>query len=153
MPDYRDYDDGSSHSNRTTTGSAASIGTLGASFDAAVGFGLNGGGHSGLILPLLPGTVFLLIATWAFSRSSERLHLWLFHHPRFGRTIRDWYYYRAIPSGAKLLAITMMLGSFVYVAITYSDNWLITAQVGATLVLVVIWIATRPNAGQGRGAP
>ena len=46
----------------------------------------------------------------------------------------------------------MMLGSFVYVAITYSDNWLITALVGATLALLAIWIATRPNAGQGRGA-
>ncbi len=56
-------------------------------------------GIAGLILPLLPGTVFLLIAAWAFSRSSERLHLWLFHHPRFGRTIRDWHYYRASRQG------------------------------------------------------
>jgi len=45
----------------------------------------------------------------------------------------------------------MMLGSFIYVAITCRDDWLITALVGATLALVAIWIATRPNAGQGRG--
>ncbi len=109
-------------------------------------------GIAGLILPLLPGTVFLLIAAWAFSRSSERLHQWLFHHPRFGRTIRDWHYYRAIPTGAKLLAVTMMSGSFIYVAFTYSDEWLITALVGATLAPVAIWIATRPNAGRGHGA-
>ncbi|HJM93884.1 MAG: YbaN family protein [Alphaproteobacteria bacterium] len=116
-----------------------------------LGFVCTAVGIAGLILPLLPGTVFLLIAAWAFSRSSERLHLWLFHHPRFGRTIRDWHYYRAIPTGAKLLAIVMMLGSFIYVAITCRDDWLITALVGATLALVAIWIATRPNAGQGRG--
>ncbi len=45
-----------------------------------------------------------------------------------------------------------MSGSFVYVAITYSDDWLITALAGAILALVAIWIATRPNAGHGRGA-
>ena len=109
-------------------------------------------GIAGLILPLLPGTVFLLIAAWAFSRSSERLPLWLFHHPRFGQTIREWHYYRAIPTGAKLAAITMMSGSFIYVAMTYRDDWLITALVGATLAPVAIWIATRPNAERGRGA-
>ncbi len=109
-------------------------------------------GIAGLILPLLPGTVFLLIAAWAFSRSSERLHQWLFHHPRFGRTIRDWHYYRAIPTGAKLLAVTMMSGSFIYVAITYSDDWLITVLVGATLAPVAIWIATRPSHGASSGA-
>ncbi|NQV60805.1 MAG: YbaN family protein [Alphaproteobacteria bacterium] len=102
-------------------------------------------GIIGIILPIMPGTVFLLIAAWAFSRSSERLHLWLFQHPRFGRTIREWHLYGVIPARAKVLAITMMAGSFAYVAMTLNDNWIIPALVGGTLVPVAIWIASRPG--------
>lgn len=119
-------------------------------FMLALGLLCTAVGIAGLILPLLPGTLFLLIAAWAFSRSSERLHQWLYHHPRFGRTIREWYLYRAIPPRAKVLAITMMSGSFAYVAVTYSHDWLITFLVGATLAPVAIWIATRPNGASAR---
>jgi uncharacterized protein len=102
-------------------------------------------GIVGLILPVMPGTLFLLIAAWAFSRSSERLHQWLYHHPRFGRTIREWYAHGVIPLRAKILAITMMAGSFAYVAVTLNENWIVPVLVGGTLVPVAIWIATRPS--------
>ena len=45
-------------------------------------------GVIGAFLPLMPTTVFLLIAAWDFSRSSERWHRWLREHARFGETIR-----------------------------------------------------------------
>jgi len=102
-------------------------------------------GIAGIILPLMPGTVFLLIAVWAFSRSSERLHLWLFHHPRFGRSIRAWYLYGVIPVPSKVLAIAMMAGSFAYVVVAHGDNWIVPALTGGTLATVAIWIATRPS--------
>ena len=44
----------------------------------------------------------------------------------------------------------MMSGSFAYVAVTYSHDWLITFLVGATLAPVAIWIATRPNGASAR---
>ena len=50
----------------------------------ALGFVATGVGIAGVILPGLPGTVFLIIGLWAFSRSSERFQMWLFNHPRFG---------------------------------------------------------------------
>lgn len=102
-------------------------------------------GIAGIILPLMPGTVFLLIAVWAFSRSSERMHLWLFNHPRFGRTIRAWYLHGVIPVSSKVLAIGMMAGSFAYVAVTHGDNWIVPALTGGTLAPVALWIATRPS--------
>ena len=41
----------------------------------ALGFTCTALGIAGVLLPGLPGTVFLLIAVWAFSRSSQRFHV------------------------------------------------------------------------------
>lgn len=111
-------------------------------------------GIVGVILPLMPGTVFLLIAAWAFSRSSIRLHAWLHQHPLLGRTIRDWRQHRIIPPKAKFLAIANMSAGFAYAVIVLGDTWIVPTVVGGTLVPVALWIATRPSrtsAGQAQG--
>jgi uncharacterized membrane protein YbaN (DUF454 family) len=41
-------------------------------------------GVVGLVLPVVPTTPFMLVALWAFSRSSRRFHDWLYHHRIFG---------------------------------------------------------------------
>ncbi|MGB0901076.1 YbaN family protein, partial [Halocynthiibacter sp.] len=47
-------------------------------------------GLIGAFLPLLPTVPLMLLATFCFSKSSERLHNWLINHPRFGPAIADW---------------------------------------------------------------
>src|SRR6187551_2804897 len=46
-------------------------------------------GAIGAVTPLLPTTIFLIIAAWCFARSSPRLEAWLLNHPTFGKTLRD----------------------------------------------------------------
>ncbi|MFP6705274.1 MAG: DUF454 family protein [Alphaproteobacteria bacterium] len=53
----------------------------------ALGLACTALGIFGIILPVMPGTMFLLIAAWAFSRSSKPLHLWLHNDTRFGRVL------------------------------------------------------------------
>lgn len=102
-------------------------------------------GMIGLVLPVLPTTVFLLIAAWAFSQSSPRFHDWLYNHPRLGTTLRAWRRHRVIPPRAKLLAAAMMSGSFVYLAVFTELAWPIVAAVGLVLAGVCTYILTRPS--------
>src|SRR4051812_7637760 len=58
-------------------------------------------GIVGIILPVMPTVPFLLVAAWAASRSSPRLHHWLHNHPRFGVLLRNWEEAQVVPRSAK----------------------------------------------------
>ena len=102
-------------------------------------------GVLGIFIPGLPTTVFLLIALWAFSKSSVRFHRWLYHHPTLGRTIRDWHQHKVIPLPAKIMALTLMTASVGVVFVTTSGNLGLTTALAAILSMVGIFILTRPS--------
>lgn len=98
-----------------------------------------------MILPVMPTTVFLLIALWAFSRSSLRFHRWLFDHPLLGPSIRDWHRHRVIPRQAKLLAVTMMTASLLYVTLFVARGWALPVALAIVLAPVAGYIVSRPG--------
>ena len=63
----------------------------------ALGLAATALGLAGAVLPVVPTTPFLLVAAWAFARSSPRLEAWLRDHPRLGPPLREWEARRAIP--------------------------------------------------------
>lgn len=78
----------------------------------ALGVAALGLGAAGVVLPLLPTTPFLLVATFAFARSSKPLHDWLVNHPTFGPLIENWHAHGAISKRTKLLSAASMVGVF-----------------------------------------
>lgn len=66
----------------------------------------------GVALPLLPTTPFVLLAAFAFARSSERWHTWLVHHRVFGPIITNWRQHGAIHPRAKFASVVSMVGIF-----------------------------------------
>jgi len=102
-------------------------------------------GIAGLVLPVLPGTVFLLIALWAFSRSSPRFHHWLYRHPRLGAPLRQWHTHRVIPLRAKVLAVSMMAFSLLLVTLYVAEDWMLPSVLGAMMAAVATYIVTRPH--------
>jgi uncharacterized protein len=111
-----------------------------------LGFLFFGLGAVGVVVPGLPTTVFMLLALWAFARSSERFHDWLYHHRLFGPPLQEWHNYHVIPRRAKVLAIGMMAASLVYlVFFTQLSVWLKVAT--ALLMLYGAWfILSKPSA-------
>lgn len=102
-------------------------------------------GIAGVVLPGLPGTVFLIVALWAFSRSSHRVHLWLYSHPRFGAGLRAWHQHRLIPTRAKIAAVSAMtLAAGLLIAAFPTNVWIPGTSI-AVMVAVAAWIVTRPG--------
>ncbi len=89
--------------------------------------------------------MFLLIALWAFSKSSIRFHAWLWNHQTFGPSIRDWHTHHVIPRKAKWLAVLTMTASFVYIAGFVATDWILPALMAAILVPVALFIVTRAS--------
>ncbi len=102
-------------------------------------------GIVGIFLPGLPTTVFLLIALWAFSKSSLRFHTWLWNHPRFGPPVRDWHNHQIIPLKAKLLAVMMMSVSLIYIAAFVAKDWQLPLFMVLILSPIGIYIVTRAS--------
>jgi uncharacterized membrane protein YbaN (DUF454 family) len=65
-------------------------------------------GVIGALLPLLPTTVFLLMAVWLSVRSSPRMNRWLLNHPKFGPVLREFLQNRAISPVILRRALTVL---------------------------------------------
>lgn len=102
-------------------------------------------GVIGIIMPIFPTTPFLLVAVWAFSRSSPEMAEKLRNHPKAGRFIRDWQDHGAIPVVGKVMAIGMMTAAGIYLA-GFSELPAWAALVACVILTAVgVFILTRPS--------
>ena len=100
-------------------------------------------GWIGLVLPMMPGVLFLLVALFCFGRGNPDWERRLLEHRRFGPPLREWRERRAIGRRAKrsaLMAIALAGG------LTW---WLVGFPLAlvslALLAAVATWIWTRPE--------
>jgi hypothetical protein len=102
-------------------------------------------GVLGTVLPVMPTTPFMLLALWAFSRSSERFHHWLRHHRIFGPPLQRWDRDRVIPLWAKVVAITSMAASLGWVTLVVRAPWYGVAAMAAVMLAGVAYITRFPS--------
>ncbi|ATB39550.1 hypothetical protein CYFUS_004994 [Cystobacter fuscus] len=118
-------------------------------FFTAIGFICVGLGMLGAFLPLLPATPFLLLALWAFSRSSPRFHHWLYTHPHFGSRLQEWNQYGTVPVKVKASAISAMGVSFALMAFVLRVKWPVLALSGSLMLVGAAYILSRPSRPPG----
>ena len=63
----------------------------------------------GTFVPGIPTTIFLIVALWAFAKSSKKFHSWLLNHKRFGPILRNWETHKVVPKKAKQLMIILQI--------------------------------------------
>lgn len=108
-----------------------------------VGLAATGCGIAGIVLPLVPTTPFLLVAAFAFARSSPALHNWLLTHPRLGPLIDDWRKHGAISRHTKAIAIAVMIAMLFASWIAGLQTKLLLVQAGV-LTVAALFILSRP---------
>lgn len=85
-----------------------------------------------MFLPLMPTTVFLLLAAYCYSRSSERFHNWLLNNRLCGAYIRNYRSGKGITRRQKISTILTLWASIGL------SIWLINARFWPTLLLALI---------------
>jgi len=101
-------------------------------------------GFVGVFVPGIPTTIFLIIALWAFTKSSEKLRHWLLNHKRFGPILNDWQEHKVVPRRAKILMVVLM--SLAVILFYYSlQSLILTIGLIIILVSVAIYVISLPS--------
>ncbi len=98
----------------------------------------------GVFLPLLPTVPFLLLTAWCAARGSEKLHRWLYNHPLLGKLLTDWETQKAIPRKSKIVAVLMLMMSWMVIYFRLNNMWLL---VSITILFLVVsaYLISRPE--------
>ena len=106
-------------------------------------------GVLGIFLPLMPTTVFLLMAAYCYSRSSDRFHNWLVNNRFFGSYIKNYRAKKGITPRQKVTTlITLWLSIGVSIWLLDGGFWstIILAVVAIGVTIHIFWIKThRPD--------
>ena len=106
-------------------------------------------GVIGAIVPLMPTTIFLILAAGCFARSSPRSEAWLLDHKRFGPTLRAWRAEGAIPRRGKIAACCGMALGFVLFLLGAHPGWLLAILVAASISGCAVYVVSRPSPTAG----
>ena len=100
-------------------------------------------GIIGMILPLMPGFVFFLVAAFCFARGNPAWEQRLLDHPRVGPSLRDWREHRRIARPAKRSALVAITLAAVLAWLIAGFPWALLSI--GILAIVATWIWTRPE--------
>ena len=98
----------------------------------------------GAILPVMPTTVFVIMAAFCFARSSPALERRLLEHPRFGPHIARWREKGAVSRSGKVAASVAFAISIALTLALTAMPWPLI-PIGAAVVIGG-WLWTRPEA-------
>ena len=92
----------------------------------------------GIYVPGLPWSTPAVIAAYCFSKSSERMHRWLYNHKLFGPFLTGWSDKRIFPTKFKYFMVVTMCTSLTIMWFT-TGNLVAIYWTGAFMAMVVIW--------------
>ena len=119
----------------------------------SLGVGFVALGVLGIFLPVMPTTVFLLLAAACFVRSSERLHNWLQNHRVLGVYLQAVQGRSGMPRRAKIttlavLWVSILCSAFIFINALWLQISLLAIACGVSIFILrikTLEIATVPK--------
>ena len=110
-----------------------------------IGLGLFfvGCAYIGILLPGVPTTLFVILAAWAFSKSSEKFNKWLHEHKLFGKYLTNWETKKVYPTRGRYAMVGVMCISLISMFFTLPLR--IVGYAGFTFLLICIWAFRYPG--------
>ena len=120
-----------------------SLSTVAKYFYLISGFLLVAIGVIGIFLPLLPTTIFLILASVCFVKSSPRANEWLRNHKVLGAYIKNYQDKSGLTLKSKIFSITFLWLSILLSAYFFTEEFyvrilLIAIAIGVSVHLVMI---------------
>ena len=106
----------------------------------ALGFLCVGIAYIGFVTPGIPFSIFLVVAAWAFAKSSPKMEAWLYNHPWFGKFLTNWTKKRVFPIKGKY-AMILVMSSTLY----FTGNMKAVLWSGISMALVAVWAWRYPS--------
>jgi len=98
----------------------------------------------GIFIPGIPTTIFLIIALWAFAKSSKRFHTWLINHKKFGPILKNWHSHKVVPKNAKITMVIMQIFAVVILYAT-TKNMIFSILLLIVLIFVAWYVIKLPS--------
>ena len=108
-----------------------------------VGLFFVGCAYIGILLPGVPTTFFVILAAWAFSKSSEKFNKWLHEHKLFGKYLTNWETKKVYPTRGRYAMVGVMCISLISMFFTLPLR--IVGYAGFTFLLICIWAFRYPG--------
>ena len=110
-----------------------------------IGLGLFfvGCAYIGILLPGVPTTFFVILAAWAFSKSSEKFNKWLHEHKLFGKYLTNWETKKVYPTRGRYAMVGVICISLISMFFTLPLR--IVGYAGFTFLLICIWAFRYPG--------
>lgn len=107
-------------------------------------------GAIGTVVPGMPTTVFLIIASYLFARSSPSLDAWLHRNKWFGPSLRRFHETGGMPRRGKVIALASMWTGITLSVIALSRvsavAQLVTLALGLVGTVTLVWfVRTTPD--------
>jgi uncharacterized membrane protein YbaN (DUF454 family) len=100
--------------------------------------------YIGFVTPGIPFSIFLVFSAYCFSKSSKRMHDYLYNHKHFGPFLTNWIEKRIFPTRMKYAMVLVMSSSIAFLWFTtYNLNAVLWS--GGFMAVVAIWAWRYPG--------
>ena len=96
-----------------------------------------GMGVIGIFVPGWPTTIFLIIASYFYIRSSEKLYNWLINNKILGLYLKNYYSGKGMPLKAKIFSILMMWSFGLLSIFLWISSNLMIVKITVFILLVI----------------